>query len=75
MHIFHNNFTTHLVACAAKTNPELLKRRRELRLRVADAMSELSAVETELARRKGGQKEVAVTDITRLKMRKKGPPP
>jgi hypothetical protein len=56
-HIFHDNFASYLAACATKTTRELLKRRRELRPRVADWMSELSAVETELTRRKGDGKE------------------
>ena len=47
-------FREYLIDCLAKTTIELRTRRRALRPQIADAMSELGAVETELNRRKGG---------------------
>jgi hypothetical protein len=44
-------FREYLNACATKPTSELFKRRRALRPQIADAMSELGAVESELKRR------------------------
>jgi hypothetical protein len=47
-------FREYLNACATKTTSALLTRRQALRPQIADAMSELGAIETELNRRSGG---------------------